>query len=68
MIPAILLAWLMERIILNILFYLVVTPTSLLVKLSGKGLLNRNFNSTAQSYWIPSKATAPDKWNYENQF
>jgi hypothetical protein len=65
---AVLLGWLMTRIILTILFYLVVTPIGLLAKLSGKDFLNRKFNREAQSYWIPRKATTTDKRNYENQF
>ena len=65
---AVLLGWLMTRIILTILFYLVVTPIGLLAKVSGKDFLNRKFNSNASSYWIPRKAITPEKRNYENQF
>jgi len=65
---AVLLGWLMTRIILTILFYLVVTPIGLLARLSGKDFLNRKFNSDASSYWIPRKAATPEKKNYENQF
>ena len=65
---AVLLGWLMTRIILIILFYLVVTPIGLLAKLSGKDFLNRKFNRDAQSYWIRRKAITPEKRNYENQF
>jgi len=65
---AVLLGWLMTRIILIILFYLVMTPIGLLAKLSGKDFLDRKFNREAQSYWIPRKAATPDKKHYENQF
>lgn len=65
---AVLLGWLMTRIILTILFYLVVTPIGLLAKICGKDFLNRKFNKTAQSYWIPREATTSDKKTYENQF
>jgi len=65
---AVLLGWLMTRIILIVLFYLVVTPIGLLAKLSGKDFLNRKFNRDAQTYWMPRKAATPDKRNYENQF
>ena len=41
---AVLLGWLMTRIILIILFYLVVTPIGLLAKICGKDFLNRKFN------------------------
>jgi hypothetical protein len=65
---AVLLGWLMTRIILTILFYLVVTPIGLLAKICGKDFLNRKFNKTAQSYWIPREVTTSDKKTYENQF
>ena len=65
---AVLLGWLMTRIILIILFYLVVTPIGLLARLSGKDFLNRTFNKDAHSYWIPRKTTPSDKKTYENQF
>ncbi len=65
---AALLGWLMTRIILIILFYLVVTPIGLLAKICGKDFLNRKFSKTAQSYWIPRKAATSDKKIYENQF
>ena len=65
---AVLLGWLMTRVILIFLFYLVVTPIGLLARICGKDFLNRKFNEEAQSYWIPREATASDKKNYENQF
>ena len=65
---AVLLGWLMTRIILIILFYLVVTPIGLFAKLCGKDFLNRKFDREAQSYWIPRKPSPPDKKNYQNQF
>ena len=65
---AILMGWLMTRIILIILFYLMVTPISLLSRLFGKDFLNRKFNRNIGSYWIPRKTVKFDKKNYENQF
>lgn len=65
---AILLGWLMTRIILIVLFYLVVTPIGLLTKLFGKDFLDRKFNADTNSYWMPREAFEFDKKNYENQF
>jgi TRAP-type uncharacterized transport system fused permease subunit len=65
---AVLLGWLMTRVILIILFYLVVTPTALLARLCGKDFLNTKFDRNAKSYWITRKAATPDKKSYENQF
>ena len=65
---AVLLGWLMTRVILIILFYLVVTPTALLARLCGKDFLNTKLDRNAKSYWITRKVTTSDKKSYENQF
>lgn len=57
--------WVMTRVILSILFYLVVTPIGLLARLFGKDFLDIKFDKTATSYWIP-KGSA--KSSYENQY
>lgn len=46
------LGWLMSRVLLLILFYLVLTPISLIAKLVGKSFLDRNFSNKRDSYWV----------------
>lgn len=46
------LGWLMSRVLLLILFYLVLTPISLIARLAGKSFLDRNFNEKRDSYWV----------------
>jgi hypothetical protein len=65
---AVLLGWLMTRIILIILFYLVVTPIGLLARVCGKDFLNRGFDRKVKSYWIPRKTPPFDRKSYERQF
>ena len=65
---AVLLGWVMTRVILIVLFYLVVTPIGLLARICGKDFLNRKFDREAQSFWIERKSANPDKKKYENQF
>lgn len=59
----------MSRLILSILFYLVLTPMGILMRLFGKDLLDINFtrNSPA-SYWIPKKNDNSLERDYERQF
>ena len=59
-------AWIMTRVILTILFYLVVTPLGIVAKIFGKGFLGVQFNRSTITYWIPKKY-AKDKKSYENQ-
>ena len=46
------LGWFSTRIVLSLFFYLIITPTGLLMKLLGKDLLDQKINKSARSYWI----------------
>ena len=46
------LGWIMTRIILSLLFYLVFTPIGLVLKLTGKKLLDTAAHDNRESYWI----------------
>jgi len=60
---------LVSGLILIILFYLVLTPTALLLRMFGKDLLNIDFRKdSSESYWIPRKAGGSQKQDYERQF
>ena len=65
MTAALLMGWLMSRVILTVLFYLVVAPLGVLLRLSGKDLLDLKPVSR-ESHWQPRKARP--KEDYENQF
>ena len=68
MIVAVLLGWVMTRMILSVLFYLVVTPIGLLAKLFGKGRLNLAFDKSAESYWRSKDNKRQETSDYEKQF
>ncbi|MBD3289769.1 hypothetical protein GF337_13260 [candidate division KSB1 bacterium] len=65
---AVILGWIMTRIILSVLFYLIVTPISIIAKLFGKQFLDVKWVRSQQSYWNRRERgeTVPTK--YENQF
>ena len=65
---ALLLGFVMTRVILCILFYLVITPISLLGKLLGRDQLSLRFNKKANSYWIPRSKEKYNQADYEKQF
>jgi len=65
---AIVLGWFVSRIILGILFYGVVTPTGIIVRLSGRDLLNRKLDPKAPTYWIPKPKRELSAGDYEKQF
>lgn len=65
---SLLMGWVVTRVILIALFYLLVTPIGLLARLCGKEFLHRKFDRKRPSYWIPRKTVVFDKKHYENQF
>jgi hypothetical protein len=61
--------WFMSRVILITLYYLVLTPIALLMRISGKTFLNTELSQDSSgSYWIPKENKGSEKRNYENQF
>ena len=41
-----------SRVILTVLFYIVLTPTGLVLRLFGKDVLDQRFEKDRESYWI----------------
>jgi hypothetical protein len=65
---SILLGWVMTRVILSVLFYLVITPISLIARISGKQFLDLQIDKSRASYWEKRKNIPPTRKDYERQF
>ncbi|MDI6809398.1 MAG: SxtJ family membrane protein [Candidatus Eisenbacteria bacterium] len=65
---AILMSWVMTRVILGLVFYVGITPMGFLARLSGKDFLRLKFDKKADSYWIPKERQKFEKSDYERQF
>jgi hypothetical protein len=66
---ALIMGWVMTRVILSILFYLLVTPIGLAARLVGKNFLDKKFKSeNSNSYWIKKEQTVFKKSDFERQF
>jgi hypothetical protein len=65
---AVIMGWVMTRVILAALFYLVVTPIGLLFRLSRKRFLDTAADPRAGSYWRNRRTGPPGKETYERQF
>jgi hypothetical protein len=65
---AVVLGFFMSRIILSILFYLVLTPIGLVVRLFGKDLLSQRWDQEAESYWIKKEREPFDRKRYEKLY
>jgi len=64
---AFVLGWVMTRVILSLLFYLVITPIGLIAKLFGKKFLDMKFSREKESYWLETGEDEGVK-SYEIQY
>lgn len=65
---AILLGWVMTRVILSIVYYLVLTPIAIIARLCGKRFLDREWDRSPNTYWRYRKSKESDERDYERQF
>ncbi|MFN2623606.1 MAG: SxtJ family membrane protein [Chthoniobacterales bacterium] len=64
---SLILGWIVSRILLTVIFFLVLTPIGLLQRICGKRVIETTFRTKASSYWQPRRGRfAPA--DYENQF
>lgn len=65
---AVMLGWFMSRLILFILFYIVLTPLGIFLRIIGKDFLNLRTDKNCDSYWEKREKTVSEKIDYERQF
>ena len=62
------LGWFNTRLILALVFYLVITPIGLLMRLLGKRPLSLQWDSQAPTYWLPRDKKEFNPAQYEKHF
>lgn len=62
------LGWIMTRVILTILFFLVFTPIGLILKIMGKDILDLKYDKSPKSYWIKREEKPFNPANCERLF
>jgi len=65
---AVVMGFVMTRVILTVLYFGMFTPISLLTKLLGKDLLDQRLDKNATTYWVKRPATKFDPKSAENMF
>jgi hypothetical protein len=65
---AVLMGWVMTRVILSLLFYLLLTPLGLAARLFGKSFLGDPPPGPADSYWNLREESPVSPKSYEKQF
>ena len=68
MIFAIIIGWIMTRVILSLIFYIIFTPIGLTARLFGKRFLVLRCDRMIDSYWNYRTINRPNQESYENQF
>ncbi len=65
---ALLMGWVMTRVILAVLFYLMFTPIGFIKRIFGKNSFKGGFRKDSCSYWTVREDADYVKERYENQF
>ena len=68
MIFALITGWVMTRVVLTLVYYLVLTPIGLLGKAFGEQFLHLVRSKETATYWVRRTGPAPEKRDYERQF
>lgn len=68
MILAVILGWIMTRVILSLLFYVVITPIGLFSRLSGNKFLDLKWDKSEDTYWNYRNTQQLNNEDYERQF
>ena len=67
MVFATILGWIMTRVILSLLFFLIITPTGLVFRIMGKQFIELKWNKSKETYWNYRLGNT-ERSNYEKQF
>ena len=68
MIFATIIGWIMTRVILSLMFYVIFTPIGFILRLFGKQFIELNWNKTDSTYWKYRTKSIFEKEDYEKQF
>ena len=68
MMLALLMGFVMSRVILTLLFYLVLTPIGIIAKIVGKKFMPLGFDKKANTYWEKKSDVAKQQIDYDRQF
>ncbi len=68
MILSVVMGFMMTKVIMVIIFYLILTPLGLIASMTGKKFLDMKIDKNVKSYWIARGQTQKLKSDYERQF
>jgi hypothetical protein len=67
MLAAFPIGWLLSHVLMGVIYYLVVTPVGMVMRMLGRDPMRRGFDAKATTYWIP-RTNENDQSRYFRQF
>jgi hypothetical protein len=67
MVAAFPIGWTVSHLLMGLIYYLLITPMGLLMRLCGRDSMGRRFDPARDSYWVPH-STPKDKQQYFRQY
>jgi len=68
MVMSVIMGFIMTRVIMVFIFYMIVTPVGFVASIIGKNFLDMKIDKTAKSYWMVREMVRKEKSDYERQF
>ncbi|MGA2554060.1 MAG: SxtJ family membrane protein [Smithella sp.] len=68
MVMSVIMGFIMTRVIMVFIFYMIVTPIGFVASIIGKNFLDMKIDKTAKSYWMVREIVRKEKSDYEKQF
>ena len=68
MVFALIMGWVMTRVVLTLVYFLVLTPIALLGRVFGEQFLHLTRSKESDTYWVRREGPAREKSDYERQF
>ena len=65
---SLILGFLMSHLILLLMYYIVFTPTGIVMRIFGRDILRRQFDKNGKTYWIKREQNGYAKERYEKMF
>lgn len=62
------LGWINTRILLAFIFYVILTPIGLIMRIFGKDFLDESIDPARKSYWVTKERKGFNKNDYEREF
>lgn len=63
-----LLNWVVSPVVMGVIFFGVLTPVAMLMRLRGRDALHRKFDSRSASYWISRDPPGPEGPSFQRQY